>query len=153
MTQQKTLEKRKRFVVQSNERNLPRTMKVSENSFFPPRNSMEKPPKDYEEPSSSEGFSKFCQQTSLHGWAYLDSESGFLRRVIWVIVLVSLGLRVKSTVMIPWILLGLQMTTTVYFCSKYVDSMAVFDILLLLITNKSNLIWPYPKCQWTFLLL
>jgi hypothetical protein len=38
---------------------------------------------------SSEGFSKFCQQTTLHGWAYLDSEPGFLRKVIWIVVLVK----------------------------------------------------------------
>ena len=63
------------------------TMKASSNNFFPDRN-VEKSKAAFDEPSGSEGFAKFCQQTSLHGWAYLDSEPGFLRKVIWIIVLV-----------------------------------------------------------------
>jgi hypothetical protein len=65
-------------------------MKASNNNFFPSGGNKEKSA-DFDEPSGSEGFSKFCQQTSLHGWAYLDSEPGFLRRVIWILVLVYLG--------------------------------------------------------------
>ncbi len=100
MTQQKTLEKWKKIcffptVEPKKFSEDEQIMKVSENSFFPPRNNSEKPPKDYDQPSGSEGFSKFCQQTSLHGWAYLDSEPGFLRRVIWIIVLVSLSMFMK----------------------------------------------------------
>ena len=61
-------------------------MKVSNNNFFP--NSKAQEAGVYEEPSSSEGFAKFCQQTSLHGWVYLDSEPGALRKIVWILVLV-----------------------------------------------------------------
>ena len=37
------------------------------------------------------GFRKFCQNTTLHGWAYLDRESGIIRRAIWLTFLIVVG--------------------------------------------------------------
>jgi hypothetical protein len=34
-------------------------------------------------------FSNFCQQTSLHGWQYLDSESKRWRKIIWAIFILA----------------------------------------------------------------
>ena len=31
----------------------------------------------------------YCQQTSLHGWAYVAGEKGFLNKLIWVIAMVG----------------------------------------------------------------
>jgi hypothetical protein len=35
------------------------------------------------------GFSKFCRQTSLHGWKFIESEKKGLRRFPWILILVS----------------------------------------------------------------
>ena len=32
------------------------------------------------------GVSTYCQQTSLHGWQYLDSESGCVRKFFWFLI-------------------------------------------------------------------
>ena len=33
------------------------------------------------------GFSTYCQQTSLHGWQYVDSENGLCRKIIWFLMM------------------------------------------------------------------
>ena len=33
------------------------------------------------------GFSTYCQQTSLHGWQYIDSENGLCRKIIWFLIM------------------------------------------------------------------
>ena len=33
------------------------------------------------------GFSTYCQQTSLHGWQYIDSENGLCRKIIWFLII------------------------------------------------------------------
>ena len=41
------------------------------------------------------GVSAYCQQTSLHGWQYLDSEKGFLQKIFWfAIVLMVLSISI-----------------------------------------------------------
>ena len=41
------------------------------------------------------GFSCYCQQTSLHGWQYIDSEQGWFRKIFWfIIVFMSVALSV-----------------------------------------------------------
>ena len=32
------------------------------------------------------GFSTYCQQTSLHGWQYIDSENGLSRKIVWFLI-------------------------------------------------------------------
>ena len=34
----------------------------------------------------SQGFSNYAQQTSLHGWQYIDIEPGWFRKTFWAIV-------------------------------------------------------------------
>ena len=34
-----------------------------------------------------QGFYQFCQQTSLHGWNYIQSESGIIRKTVWFILI------------------------------------------------------------------
>ena len=34
----------------------------------------------------SQGFSNYAQQTSLHGWQYIDIEPGWFRKTFWSIV-------------------------------------------------------------------
>ena len=37
-------------------------------------------------------FSLFCQQTTIHGWQYIDSEPGYLKKITWcLIVLICVG--------------------------------------------------------------
>jgi hypothetical protein len=36
----------------------------------------------------NEGFSKFCNETSLPGWAYLKREMSHLWKVLWIIFLI-----------------------------------------------------------------
>jgi hypothetical protein len=36
----------------------------------------------------NEGFSKFCDETSLPGWAYLASEMSHLWKFLWIIFLI-----------------------------------------------------------------
>ena len=36
-----------------------------------------------------QGCSQYCQQTSLHGWQYVDSESNIICKLIWIIIVVS----------------------------------------------------------------
>jgi hypothetical protein len=36
----------------------------------------------------NEGFSKFCNETSLPGWAYLQREMSHLWNVLWIIFLI-----------------------------------------------------------------
>ena len=35
------------------------------------------------------GLSTFCQQTSLHGWQYMDSENGLWRKIAWFLVILG----------------------------------------------------------------
>ena len=35
------------------------------------------------------GFSTYCQQTSLHGWQYIDSENGLGRKIAWFLVILG----------------------------------------------------------------
>ena len=35
------------------------------------------------------GFSTYCQQTSLHGWQYIDSENGLCRKVVWFLIVLG----------------------------------------------------------------
>ena len=35
------------------------------------------------------GFSTYCQQTSLHGWQYIDSENGLSRKIVWFLVVLA----------------------------------------------------------------
>ena len=35
------------------------------------------------------GFSNYCQQTTLHGWQYIDSEDGWFRKVLWILVVLT----------------------------------------------------------------
>ena len=35
------------------------------------------------------GFSTYCQQTSLHGWQYIDSENGLCRKVVWFLIVLA----------------------------------------------------------------
>ena len=37
------------------------------------------------------GFSTYCQQTSLHGWQYIDSENGLCRKIAWFLVILALS--------------------------------------------------------------
>lgn len=51
--------------------------------------------KDHESRSntSEDEFSVFCQQTSLHGWQYMQSERGWCQKIFWgLVVLLSLSL-------------------------------------------------------------
>ena len=36
-----------------------------------------------------QGFSTFCQQTSLHGWQYIASEKGLCRKIIWFLIILA----------------------------------------------------------------
>ncbi len=36
----------------------------------------------------NEGFSKFCNETSLPGWAYLNREMSHLWKVLWIVFLI-----------------------------------------------------------------
>ena len=36
-----------------------------------------------------QGCSQYCQQTSLHGWQYVDSESSIICKLIWIIIVIS----------------------------------------------------------------
>ena len=35
------------------------------------------------------GFSTYCQQTSLHGWQYIDSENGPSRKIVWFLIVLA----------------------------------------------------------------
>ena len=35
----------------------------------------------------AQGFFQYCQQTSLHGWHYIQSESGIIRKTVWFILI------------------------------------------------------------------
>ena len=35
------------------------------------------------------GFSTYCQQTSLHGWQYIDSESGLVPKIVWFLIVLA----------------------------------------------------------------
>jgi hypothetical protein len=42
---------------------------------------------------ASDGFTKFCGRTSLHGWKYLNIEAGIFPKAVWIVALAfSLGL-------------------------------------------------------------
>ena len=34
-------------------------------------------------------LNNFCSQTSLHGWPYLESEAGFFRKGLWLVVIAA----------------------------------------------------------------
>ena len=31
----------------------------------------------------------YCQQTSLHGWAYVAGEKGFFRKLVWLVAMIG----------------------------------------------------------------
>ena len=35
------------------------------------------------------GFSTYCQQTSLHGWQYIDSETGLGPKIVWFLIVLA----------------------------------------------------------------
>ena len=35
------------------------------------------------------GFSTYCQQTSLHGWQYIDSETGLVPKIVWFLIVLA----------------------------------------------------------------
>jgi hypothetical protein len=48
----------------------------------------------------SHGFSNYCQQTTLHGWQYLETEPGLWRKIIWaLVILISMVASITFMVM------------------------------------------------------
>ena len=55
--------------------------------------------RDEDPPDQAPGFACYCNQTSLHGWQYLQTEPGLARKVVWaLVVLGSVGLAAYFTI-------------------------------------------------------
>ena len=62
------------------------------------------------------GLYKYCQQTTLHGWQYIDTETGWFLKSIWIFVIGFWTCVASITLFYNWSMY-MNATTTTFLTS------------------------------------
>ena len=58
------------------------------------------------------GLHKYCQQTTLHGWQYIYTETGVFSKSIWIFVIIVSNILASVTLFYNWSMYMSANTTT-----------------------------------------
>ena len=88
----------------------------------------------------SEVPKKFCQETSLHGWKYLNTETKFTLKLMWFVVLLS-AIMASVYFMFYYTAQFMAATTVTTIDSTIAPITVMFDEYTLIIALKSTKYW------------
>ena len=74
------------------------------------------------------GLHKYCQQTTLHGWQYIYTETGFFSKSIWIFVIIVSNILASVTLFYNWSMY-MSANTTTFLTSTTASLDKAFNLL------------------------